>query len=112
LQITEIIVNAGRTFNHPYESFSNLRPSVTLKATLVDGEDAIAAAKDLQAKAEELVEDHKRNLLEQLEELYQLTQRQQEMASLEAGLRKAQNRIDEIRKENPQLALSATSAEC
>jgi hypothetical protein len=107
MQITEIIVNAGRTFNHPYEQYSNLRPSITLKATLAEGEDAGAATKELQAKAEELVEDHKRNLLAQLEELYNLTQRQQEVASLEAGLLKAQRRIDEIRKETPQLALAA-----
>jgi tRNA U34 5-methylaminomethyl-2-thiouridine-forming methyltransferase MnmC len=107
VQITEIIVNAGRTFNHPYEQYSNLRPSVTMKATLSEGDDAVAATKELQAKAEELVEDHKQNLLKQLEELYNLTERQREAASLEAGLRKAQLRLNEIREEFPQLSLAA-----
>ena len=55
MQITEITVHAGRTFNHPYESYSNLRPSLTLRAILTDGEDHLAATKALQAQAEGLV---------------------------------------------------------
>ena len=42
MKITEIVVSAGRTFNHPYENFSNLRPQVTLKATPDEGESPLA----------------------------------------------------------------------
>ena len=105
MQVTEIIVNAGRTFNHPYEDYSNLRPSVTLKATLTDSEDPDKAVKQLQAKAESLIEDHKRNMLQSLEELHYLERAQQEMISLETQLKSAQERIQELRKKNPHLQI-------
>lgn len=103
MKITEIIVGAGRTFNHPFEQFSNLRPSVTLKAVLDDGDNPEQIIKDLQAKAESMVEDHKNNMLQSLRELHNLTLRQREIASLEKQLREAQTRLDEIRKEYPQI---------
>jgi len=103
MKITEINVSAGRTFNHPHETYSNLRPSVNLKATIEDGDDPIAVAKDLQSQAEQLVEDHKQNMLKSLEELYDLTERQREMTGLQEQLKRAQNRLDEIRKYYPSL---------
>ncbi len=111
MQITEITVSAGRTFNHPYEQYSNLKPYVTMKAVLSEGEDAAAATKELQKKCEELVEDHKRNMLQSLEELRELSQRQQEMASLSAQLGRAQARLEEIRKEHPELAALPAAVE-
>lgn len=105
MQVTEIVVSAGRTFNHPFEQYSNLRPQVTIKATLQDGDDPDKAAMALQAKAEKLVEDHKANLLKQIEELYHLSQARQEMADLEKRLKDSQRRITDIRENNPQLVL-------
>ena len=107
MNIKTITVSAGRTFNHPYESYSNLRPEVTMTAELADGEDARTATKELQAQAEGLVEDHKNNLLKSIEELQKLTQRQQEVAQLHRQLKVAQDRMDEIRREHPQLALES-----
>lgn len=104
--INRIVVTAGRTFNHPHEQFSNLRPTVQLDATLTDGEDAGKAARELQQKAEGLVEDHKQGLLRSIEELYQLSERQAEVRGLERELRRAQDRLEEIRKQNPTLALA------
>lgn len=68
MQVTEIEVSAGRTFNHPYESYSNFRPHITLRASLTAGEDPEAAAKLLQGKAEQLMDDHKENTLKKLRE--------------------------------------------
>lgn len=31
MKVIEIIVSAGRTFNHPNESYSNLRPQVSVR---------------------------------------------------------------------------------
>lgn len=93
----KITVSAGRTFNHPYESYSNLRPNVTIEAALDPGEDVDAAIKSLQAKAEGLVEDHKQAMLRSIEELRDLTERQREIARLEDQLTSAQRRIDQIR---------------
>ena len=103
MTIKEITVTAGRTFNHPHEQYSNLRPSVTMVASLGESEDAAKAAQDLQARAEQLVEDHKQSLLNSIEELYQLTTRQAEMRGLQKELMRAQDRLAEIRKEHPQL---------
>jgi hypothetical protein len=103
MQVTEIVVSAGRTFNHPYEQYSNLRPQVTMKAALHDGDDPGVATQALQAKAEKLVEDHKNSLLKQLEELYHLSRAKQEMADLEQRLRTSQTRLNELRENNPQL---------
>lgn len=97
MQITEINVYAGRTFNHPFESYSNLKPSVSLKALLAPGEDATAAVRQLQAQAEQLVEDHKRILLQQLAEIEQQTRQEQERRRLEAEILTAQRRLDELR---------------
>jgi hypothetical protein len=67
MKITEITVFAGRTFNHPFEAYSNFKPSISLKSTLEEGDDAETVAKQLQAHAEDLMDDHKRDILERLE---------------------------------------------
>lgn len=107
MNINRIVVTAGRTFNHPHEQYSNLRPSVVMEATLAEGEDPAAAVKELQARAEGLVEDHKQQMLRSIEELYQLSEMQSEVRGLERQLRGAQDRLSEIRKSHPQLALTA-----
>lgn len=106
MHITNITITAGRTFNHPYEQYSNLRPEVTMSASLDAGEDPIAATRQLQAKAESLVEDHKQSLLRSIEELHELTESKRELISIEGQLTRLQERTAEIRKAHPQLALS------
>lgn len=63
MKVTQVEVSAGRTFNHPYESYSNYRPSVTLTATLDDSEDVAEATRKLQAQAEALAEEQKQQQL-------------------------------------------------
>jgi len=106
MNINRIVVTAGRTFNHPHEQYSNLRPSVVLEATLIEGEDPVAAARELQRKAEGIVEDHKQSLLRSIEELHAMTQLQEEVRGLEQTLGRAQDRLKGIRQEHPQLALN------
>ena len=103
MKITTITVNAGRTFNHPHEDYSKLRPSVSMTATLDEGDDLAKATQQLQARAEQLVEDHKRSLLQSIEDLYQLSTRQAEVSGLQKELERTQRRLDEIRSEHPQL---------
>jgi outer membrane protein TolC len=81
-----------------------------LEASLDVGEDPAAAAKALQQQAEGLVEDHKQSLLTSIEELYQLTQHQAEVMGLQRQLVQAQERLDQVRKEYPQLSLPESSA--
>jgi hypothetical protein len=63
MQITEITVGASSGFNHPYEEYSNFKPSVTIRATIDPYEDATTAAKVLQMKAEDLVDSEKARIL-------------------------------------------------
>ena len=103
MEVKTIRVTAGRTFNHPFEQYSNLRPEVTLEAALEPGEDPRNATKALQATAEGLVEDHKANLLKSIHELQELTEKQQEIRGLQAELTRAQTRIDALREKYPEL---------
>lgn len=107
MRVTEITVGAGRTFNHPFESFSNLRPSVTFKAELQDGDDPATVARDLQAKAESLVEDHKQFMLTSLRNLHYLTEAQRRYTTLQEQIKQAQADLENLRSENPQLELPA-----
>ncbi|MCX6922871.1 MAG: hypothetical protein NT154_06620 [Verrucomicrobia bacterium] len=106
MTIIKIKVVAGRTFNHPHEQYSNLRPEVTLEASLSERENPVDAVKALQAQAEGLVEDHKQGMLRSLEELYQLSERQQEMRGLQKELERAQVRLNELRNQHPELKLA------
>ena len=107
MNIIKIVVRAGRTFNHPHEQYSNLKPEVELMATLDGTEDAGAATRQLQAQAEGLVEDHKQGLLKSIEELYRLTEQQSELRGLQSELTRTQQRIESIRAAHPDLKLLA-----
>jgi len=111
MKITEITITAARTFNHPHEQYSNLRPEAVLRASVPEGEDPVACVRQLQAQAEGLVEDHKQGMLRSLEELYQLSERQAEMLGLQSQLKRTQDRLDEIRKAHPELKLTNGEAE-
>jgi hypothetical protein len=98
-QVTKITVSAGRVFNHPFESYSNLQPHVTVEATPGLAEDWEEVTKQLQATAEKLVEDHKQHMLKSLAELERMQRRQAEAASLEKTIRKCQSDLDRLREE-------------
>lgn len=112
MKVTEIVVSAGRVVSHPLESYSNLRPQVTLKAQLDEGEDYTTAVKELQARAEGLVEDHKNALVNNIVELDRLQKREREIASLEKSIRRDQATLTELRNGNAALpALTPARAE-
>lgn len=103
MRVTEITVSAGRTFNHPYEDYSNLRPHVTLKAEIAEGEDFKRCVKDLQVHAEGLVEEHKRVMLDSLEVLRRRGNIEERTVSLEGQIAHAQRELDALREEHSAL---------
>ena len=111
MTITEILVSAGRTFSHPYESYSNLRPSVTLKAALGPEDDPSNCVRDLQAKAEALVEDHKQNTLKLLAQIDEMQTSERELADLEARIRQAQDRVAQLRSRRKELGVPEATQE-
>lgn len=102
-KVKEITVSAGRTFNHPYESYSNLKPFVSVTATLDDGEDFVGVTKQLQAQAEELVEDHKNHMLKSLHDLNDLSEKHVKARRLSATIESAQRELNRIRETTPGL---------
>ena len=105
MKITEITISAGRTFNHPYEQFSNFRPSLQIKAVSTeDGEDGIKIIKDLQAIAEGLMEDHKNNLLAALKKIYKAGKDTDNMP-IEDLIRSEQKYLETHRKTGRQIQM-------
>jgi len=98
LKVIEITVGAGRVVNHPYESYSNLKPSISLKAEIGEGEDWEQCLKELQAKAERLIEDHKQNLLKSIIDIEDMKRAQREAADLERQINNAQQKLDRLRE--------------
>lgn len=78
LKITQVSVMAARTFNHPYEAYSNFRPSVTMTAELQAGQKAEEVLYDLQQAAERIVENHKERILIECEDMRDVRQSQQD----------------------------------
>lgn len=105
MKVTEITVRAGRTFNHPFEDYSNLRPEVELKATLDSGENSIEATRALQREAETIVEDHKREMLADIRALRRVEMANNELAQLVRQRDMASERIAELAAEHPQLPI-------
>lgn len=102
MKVTEIKTNAGRTFNHPYESYSNLRCDVEMRATLDEGEDPVEATKALQAQCEVLAENHKQEMLMQIRGLAEQARRTQSRIALKNQIERAQTQLEELGPEEVQ----------
>lgn len=64
MKIKEITATAGRTFNHPYESYANFRPSISITADIGEGDDLRTCLEELHLIAEADVERVKNAILE------------------------------------------------
>lgn len=100
MKITEITVHAGRTFSHPFEQYSNLRPEVQLRATLDDGDDPVISVKNLQRQAEELVERQKQQILADLRQLERKARLDSSIASTEKQIKKLTDELNELKNGN------------
>lgn len=98
MQITQITVNAGRTLQHPCETYANIRPSVTLVAALAAGDDPAACVRDLQRQAEQMVEEHAMVLRASLAEREVAKREEQELARLNASVADNQQRIELLKE--------------
>jgi predicted nucleic acid-binding Zn-ribbon protein len=66
-RIIEITASSGTSFNHPYESYSNFKPSITLKAVVGEHEDPIYCIQNLQRQAHDFVTAEKDRIMMELE---------------------------------------------
>lgn len=93
-KITEITVGAATSFNHPFESYSNFKPSVVLKATVGESEDVSSAVVALQMLADDMVCEEKARILAALELAHETAKAKDDVAHWGARLREAQEEIE------------------
>lgn len=105
MKITNIDVSAGRTFNHPYESYSNFRFDLSLRAELGPDDDPGEVLRVLQAQAESAAEQHKRTLLKDVEHLHEAQRLDEELRSMEQRLRTAQQAFREAKIRRGEIQL-------
>ena len=94
----EITITAGRTFNHPYESYSNLRFDITVKAELEEGENHIEAIQAMQHEAETRAEEHKAALLKDIHLLEEQGRVSAKMSDIERRIKQANEELERMKK--------------
>ena len=96
-KIIEITIGLATSFNNPFESFSNFKPSVQLKAIVADGEDPNRVAIDLQAKVGDLLATERHRILDGLK-------REHEIENAKRNVDWKKERVDALERvisENP-----------
>lgn len=97
MEITKLVVHAGRTLQHPTQTYANIRPAVTLEAALHNGDDPRECLKRLQIQAERSVEEHAAVLIASLEERKVLLEQADDIRRLERSITDGQQRLDELK---------------
>jgi len=97
MQVTQITVNAGRTLQHPCETYANIRPEVALTASLEAGDDPIECTRKLQRQAEQLVEEHAMVLRASIQERAVAQAEVSEIGRLSQSLSSGQERLEELK---------------
>ena len=97
MQVTQITVNAGRTLQHPCETYANIRPEVALTASLEAGDDPIECTRKLQRQAEQLVEEHAMVLRASIQERDVAQREESEIGRIAQSLQSNQDRLDELK---------------
>lgn len=102
--ITKVTVSASSGFNHPHEQFSNFKPFVSLEAELNEGDDYYQVAKELQARAETLVQSHKEEILEDLERIERIEQAKRDLEFAKQQHQRYQDNADVVAQREKDLA--------
>lgn len=64
--ITRIIASAQHGFNHPFESFANFKPQITIEAIVQEGESADLVIKEVQQRAHGYIEAERDRIIAKL----------------------------------------------
>jgi len=70
--ILEMTIHEGRTYNHPFEAYSNFKQGVSVKASLSENENPEREGKLLQERASLLMAEIKNKTLQSLVKLNSL----------------------------------------
>lgn len=96
MKIRSITVTAGRVLPHPLQDYANIRPELTLQADLEEGENAEAAARALQGKAESLLEQHAADLSKFLKDQEARRQRAVELRDIRDRIQRDKERLAKL----------------
>lgn len=94
-KIIEITIGLATSFNNPFESYSNFKPSVQLKATVAEGEYVAGAVAELQAMAGSLLSQERRRILDGLKREHDIESAEREVQYAEGHVKSYQEIIDE-----------------
>ena len=95
MKIVEITVSSGTTFNHPHEQYCNFRPSITLKASVVE-ENIIASIIGLQETADKLVRDHRKAILDRIARGREVEHTEYELERLQHDMKEIGLALDKV----------------
>lgn len=83
MKIKEISAHCSTSFNHPYEQYANYKPGVSLVASIEEGDDVDACIRDLQDKAQTMVDLDKASILAELQDQHRIDRTRELLAELD-----------------------------
>lgn len=98
MEVKKISVSAGRTFNHPYEQYSNLRFDIHLEAEIREGGDYMQCVQALQHEAETRAEEHKAALLKDIHLLEEAARVSSKVSDLERRIKEANADLERMKE--------------
>lgn len=87
MTIKAIHVTAGRTFNHPFESYANFKFDLSFQAELAPGEDHLTSLAALQVQAETLADEHKEKILSDVQRRRQIERINDQLEDMRRNVR-------------------------
>lgn len=103
MHITSIQVSASRGFNHPHEKFANFRFDLHLQASLDAGDNPDTALIELQRKAEQAAEAHKKAILDEIERERLIAEGEEQLRWMRRESAKQDEYKDKIRETEEML---------
>ena len=85
MKITHVTISAGRTFNHPYERYANFRFDITLKGEVQNEINVGPEIDELRQAAENIAEMHKRQILDECNNLQTIQNLKSQIESASLG---------------------------
>lgn len=99
MKIQAINVKASRTLPHPSYSYANYKTELELSAQLDDGDDVHECTKQLQCKAESMVEEHAAELRQSIGEFHRVVTARQQVPQLENKISQLQDELERVKKD-------------
>jgi len=98
VKVRRVSVQAGRVIDSPGRTKEKLTPEVVLEAELGAKDDLEESVRDLQTRAEELVEVHAKTLVARARRVRDIRETEKKIRETGAALSKDQDELDKLNK--------------